>query len=82
MDFITPLPTTRNGYTGILDVVCKLSKMIRLIFLPKNVNREIIALLFKKHIYRHYGIPDKNDLLQGSNIHEQILENLIQITEN
>ena len=43
MDFITPLPTTKNGNTGILNVVCKLSKMIRLICLPKKVDAEIIA---------------------------------------
>lgn len=59
MDFITPLPMTKNGNTGILNVVCKLSKMIRLICLPKSVDAQIIAQLFKQHIYRHHGLPDK-----------------------
>ena len=59
MDFITPLPTTKNGKTGILNVVCKLSKMIRLISLPKNTDAHTVARLFKQHVYRNHGLPSK-----------------------
>ena len=59
MYFITPLPLTKNGHTGILNVVCKLSKMIRLIRPPKKIDAVIVAQLFKQHIYRHHGLPDK-----------------------
>ena len=59
MDFVTPLPKTKNGHCGILNVVCKLSKMLRIICLPEKLNAEKVALLFKEHVYRHYGLPDK-----------------------
>ena len=59
MDFITPLPETKNGHTGILNIVCKLSKMIRIICLPKQVDALLVAKLFKEHIYRHHGLPQK-----------------------
>ena len=59
MDFITPLPKTSRGHTGILNVVCKLSKMIRLIPLEQNSDAPYIAMRFKEHIYRNHGLPDK-----------------------
>ena len=82
MDLITLLPITKNGHTGILNVVCKVSKMMPLICLPKKVYAEITAYLFKQHIYRHHGIPLKNRMRQRHHIHEQILASAVQITEN
>lgn len=57
MDFITPLPKSKNGHTGILVVVDRLSKMIRLIPLPEKVDAPLVAKLFKDHIYRNHGLP-------------------------
>lgn len=59
MDFITPLPQTKQGHNGILNVVDKLSKMIRSIPIPKNSDAVTIAKLFKEHIYRNHGLPSK-----------------------
>jgi len=57
MDFVTPLPTTKNGAVGILVVVDRLSKMLRIIPTPPNLTAPITAKLFKDHIYRHHGLP-------------------------
>jgi hypothetical protein len=59
MDFITPLQKSKNGNSAILTVVCKLSKMIRLIPTTLDVTAPKVALLFKEHIYRNHGIPEK-----------------------
>ena len=59
MDFIVPLPTTKNGFSGIMNVVCKLSKMIRLIPITENITAPEVASKFKEHVYRHHGLPSK-----------------------
>ncbi len=59
MDFITPLPKTKRGNTGILNVVDKLSKMIRSIPIPEKSDAVQIAQLFKEHVYRNHGLPKK-----------------------
>ena len=57
MDFITPLPKTPRNHTGLLNVVDRLSKMIRLIPIPPKVDAPLVAKLFKDHVYRHHGLP-------------------------
>ena len=59
MDFVIPLPETKNGNSGILNVVCKLSKMIRIIPIHYNINATAVAMKFKEHIYRNHGLPTK-----------------------
>lgn len=59
MDFITPLPETKNGNSGILNVVCKLSKMIRIIPIKSNITAPETAMKFKEHVYRSHGFPSK-----------------------
>ena len=59
MDFIGPLPATKNGYRHILNVVDKLSKMLRIIPLPDNYDAVLVANKFIEHVYRNHGIPDK-----------------------
>ena len=59
MDFIVPLPTTKNGNSGILTVVCKLSKMIRIIPIQATITAPEAAMKFKEHVYRNHGIPSK-----------------------
>lgn len=59
MDFVIPLLETENGYSGILNVVDKLSKMIRIIPIRSNITAPEVALKFKEHIYRNHGLPKK-----------------------
>ena len=59
MDFIAPLPETKNRYSGVMTVVDKLSKMIRLIPIKSTINAPETAMRFKEHIYRNHGIPNK-----------------------
>ena len=58
MDFITPLPKSRNGNTGVLTIVDRLSKMLRVIPTRPNTDALSTALLFKNNVYRHHGIPE------------------------
>lgn len=57
MDFIGPLPFTKNGHNFILVIVDKLSKMAH--YIPTNINitAEGVAKLFFNHIVRYHGIP-------------------------
>ena len=59
MDFIAPLPKTRSGFSGILTVVCKLSKMLRLIPVSHTISAPETAMKFKEVIYRNHGLPQK-----------------------
>ena len=59
MDFIVPLPKTKCGYTGIMNVVCKLSKMIRLIPIEHTISAPETAMKFKEVVYRSHGLPKK-----------------------
>ena len=57
MDFITHLPPTRSGFTSILVVVDRLSKMVH--FLPTfdAVSAEDVAALFRDRIFCLHGMP-------------------------
>ena len=57
--FYHTVPVTRKGNSGILTVVCKLSKMIRLIPTKNDITAPEVALKFKEHIYRNHGLPEK-----------------------
>ncbi len=59
MDFIAPLPKTKNGFSGIMTIVCKLSKMIRLIPISHTITAPETAMKFKEVIYRNHGLPQK-----------------------
>ena len=59
MDFIGPLPMTKNGSVHILNVVDKLSKMLRVIPLPENYDAILVAQKFIEHVYRNHGLPEK-----------------------
>jgi len=59
MDFITDLPeSTRSGYTGILVIVDRLTKMA--IYLPcrKDIDSPELARLFFEHVICKRGVPD------------------------
>ncbi len=59
MDFIPLLPETKNGNSGILNVFCKLSKMIRIIPVKSNVTALEVAIKFKQYAYSNHGLPSK-----------------------
>lgn len=57
MDFITPLPLTARGHNGLLVVVDRLSKMIRLAPTEPETSAKHVAQLFHDHVYRTFGLP-------------------------
>jgi transposase InsO family protein len=57
MDFFFDLPTAEGGYNGVLLVVDRYSKMVKLIPLTKNVTAEKVAQLYLKYVYCNYGLP-------------------------
>ncbi|GMG18058.1 unnamed protein product [Phytophthora fragariaefolia] len=58
MDFIFELPADARGPTGILDFVCRLSKMVRLAAVRKSVTAPQVAQLFVDNVFRHHGLPE------------------------
>ena len=59
MDLVLPLPETENENSGMLNVVDKLSKMMRIIAIKSNINPPEVAIKFKDYIYRNNGLPNK-----------------------
>src|SRR3954451_3191518 len=57
MDFITQLPSTKNGHDAIFMVVDKLSKTIKAIPTVTTVTTPEVADLFFHHIFRYFGLP-------------------------
>ena len=62
MDFIVSFPRRKNNKDGILNFVDRLSKMIRLIPITKDIFAPGVAKIFKEHIYRHHGLLQCNAL--------------------
>jgi hypothetical protein len=58
IDFIGPLPRTRNGYDYILVVVDKLSKMVHYIPCHQSVTAEQVARLLMSNVVRYHGLPE------------------------
>jgi hypothetical protein len=59
IDFVTDLPeSTASGYTGILVIVDRLTKMA--IYLPcrKDIDSPELARLFFEHVICKRGVPD------------------------
>jgi hypothetical protein len=59
MDFVTDLPeSTASGYTGILVVVDRFTKMA--VYLPcrKEIDSPELARLFFEHVICKHGVPD------------------------
>jgi len=59
MDFVTDLPeSTTSGYTGILVVVDRLTKMV--IYLPcrKDIDSPELARMFFEQVICKHGVPD------------------------
>ncbi len=58
MDFITDLPNS-NGFTCILVVVDRLTKMCNLIPFKSIPSSEETAIAFRNSIFRSHGLPDE-----------------------
>ena len=56
-DFLTELPTTRQGNDTVLIVVDKLSKRCVLIPTRKDISARDVAQLFQDHVFTKYGTP-------------------------
>ena len=56
---LCPLPGTTNGNSTILNIVCKLSKVIRIIPIKSKSGAPKVARKFKDHIYRSNGLLSK-----------------------
>ena len=59
MDFIPALPTTTTGLDAILVVVCMLSKMVHLIPTTVQITAKGMAELYRDHVWKLHGIPEK-----------------------
>ena len=59
MDFVLPLPTTKNTNSDMLNVFNNLSKMIHIIPIKSNITAPELAMKFKEHIYRNHSLPNK-----------------------
>lgn len=57
LDFITDLPPS-NGFTCIMVVVCRLSKMVRLVPLPALPSSAETADALLHHVVRSFGLPE------------------------
>jgi hypothetical protein len=72
MDFVTGLPeSTASGYTGILVIADRLTKMA--IYLPcrKDINTPELARLIFEHIICKRGIPDNRVTDHGTQFTSQ-----------
>ncbi|KAG2888322.1 hypothetical protein PC119_g19788 [Phytophthora cactorum] len=58
LDFVFGLPADDHGNTGILVLVCRLSKMVHLAPVPDTVTGEQAARLFVDGVFRHLGLPE------------------------
>ena len=59
MDFITGLPSSREGYDGILTVVDYLSKMAHFIPYNTQATAQEIMELFADRVIRYHGFPER-----------------------
>ena len=71
MDWITHLPETKTGYTSILVVVDRLSKMAHFIPTRDTSTAEDMADLLFEHVFKHHGVPkditsDRDSRLVGA----------------
>ena len=59
MDFVVKLLKTARVNYGTQNVVCKLSKMIRITPIKSNITATEIAAKFELQAYRNHGLPSK-----------------------
>jgi hypothetical protein len=57
MDYMSGLPSTKQGNDYVFVVVDHFSKMVILVSCKKNIIAEAIAKLFFERFWVHFGIP-------------------------
>ena len=57
MDFVFGLPRDRDGNTGIVVFVDRLSKMAHLAAVPDTIDGKGTAQLFINRVFRQHGLP-------------------------
>src|SRR4051812_27011687 len=58
MDFIGPLPTTKNQFNGIMVIVNKLTKFTSITLIKMTFSAKDIARLFFEKIVSRFGMPE------------------------
>ena len=56
MNFVVALPESK-GFSAILVVTCRFSKMVRYIPCCDTWNSQLLARAFIKEVWRHFGLP-------------------------
>ena len=59
LDFITQLPVSSRGNDAIMVVVDKLTKMVHIIPTTTTCTAETVAELYRDHVFKLHGVPDK-----------------------
>ena len=57
MDYMSGLPSTKNGNDHVFVVVDRFSKMTILIACNKSIFAKAIANFFFEHVWVHFGLP-------------------------
>src|SRR5579871_3851065 len=58
MDFLMPIPESKNGHNAILVIVDRLIKMAHFISTTDKVTAKETAELFLQNVFRYHGLSD------------------------
>jgi len=75
-DFIGPLPESR-GFTAIMVVVDRLTKMAHFIPCTANVNAAQTAQMFIKRVFRFHGVPDQIITDRGRQFDSDLMKEML-----
>src|SRR5260370_33700066 len=78
MDFIMPLPKS-EGYTGILVVMDRPTKMAHFIPIKKTIDSIKTAQTLMKQVFKLHGSPDKIILDRGSQFTSHVLQEMYKV---
>ncbi|KAL5514485.1 hypothetical protein ACEPAG_2574 [Sanghuangporus baumii] len=80
-DLITDLPVSNEGYSAILVIVDKLTKMGKFIPCQGIPNAKQLARLFRQHVFKYYGAPKRVISDRGSNFTAQFLKEFCRLID-
>lgn len=75
VDFVGPLPTTKNGYRYILTVLDTFSRWLEA-FPAKNATSETVMTLLLREIFSRYGLPETIRSDRGSHFTSIMIDEL------
>ena len=78
MDFMFHLPPS-SGFTAILVIVDRFTKMAHFIACKDDINAEETALLLSRHIFPHHGIPSDITSDRGSQFISKFWQRYLQL---